>query len=54
LAGVAGGYVVGMPELPDVEGFRRVLDGHAVDRPITQVDVADAGVLRDVSARGLR
>ncbi len=39
-----------MPELPDVEGFREVLatrgSGHRVER----VEVADAGVLRDVSA----
>ena len=43
-----------MPELPDVEGFRRVLADHAVDRPIERVDVLDAGVLHDVSARRLR
>lgn len=42
-----------MPELPDVEGFRRVLAAHAVGRPIRRVDVLDAGVLRDVTARHL-
>jgi formamidopyrimidine-DNA glycosylase len=39
-----------MPELPDVEGFRRVLAGHAVGRRIERVDVHDAGVLRGVTA----
>src|ERR671930_631480 len=42
-----------MPELPDVEGFRRVLAAHAVGRPIRRVDVRDAGVLRGVSPRRL-
>lgn len=37
-----------MPELPDVEGFRRVLAEHAGDR-IRSVEVRDAGVLRGVS-----
>ncbi|WP_026876685.1 Fpg/Nei family DNA glycosylase [Jiangella gansuensis] len=42
-----------MPELPDVEGFRRVLDraaGHRIER----VDVLDSGVLRGVTADALR
>ncbi|AYY14044.1 Fpg/Nei family DNA glycosylase [Actinobacteria bacterium YIM 96077] len=42
-----------MPELPDVEGFRRVLakaGGHRVDR----VDVLDAGAIRGTSADTLR
>lgn len=43
-----------MPELPDVEGFRRVLAGHAVGREIRRVDVLDAGVLHDVSTNRLR
>jgi formamidopyrimidine-DNA glycosylase len=42
-----------VPELPDVEGFRRVLAAHAVGRPIQRVDVLDAGILRDVTARRL-
>ncbi|WP_020575659.1 Fpg/Nei family DNA glycosylase [Actinopolymorpha alba] len=42
-----------MPELPDVEGFRRVLAQHAVDRPITRVEVLDPQVLRDTSPRQL-
>ncbi|HZX08764.1 DNA-formamidopyrimidine glycosylase family protein [Kribbella sp.] len=43
-----------MPELPDVEGFRRVLADHAAGRPIRRVEVLDAGVLRGVTATGLR
>jgi formamidopyrimidine-DNA glycosylase len=40
-----------MPELPDVEGFRRVLAEHAVGRRIERVDVLDGQVLRGVAAR---
>src|SRR5436305_11936754 len=39
-----------MPELPDVEGFRRVLAEHAVGSTIERVEVLDDGVLREVSA----
>ena len=39
-----------MPELPDVEGFRRVLSGHAVGRPIRRVEVLDADVVHGVTA----
>jgi formamidopyrimidine-DNA glycosylase len=42
-----------MPELPDVEGFRTVLAEHATGHPVERVDVADAGVLRGVTARQL-
>jgi formamidopyrimidine-DNA glycosylase len=42
-----------MPELPDVEGFRRVLAKHAVGAPIRRVLVRDAGVLRGTTARRL-
>lgn len=42
-----------MPELPDVEGFRRVLARHGAGRRISRVRVLDAGVLRDVGARRL-
>jgi formamidopyrimidine-DNA glycosylase len=42
-----------MPELPDVEGFRRVLETCAKGRVIQRVDVRDAGVLHGVSARRL-
>jgi formamidopyrimidine-DNA glycosylase len=48
------GYATTMPELPDVEAFRRVLARHAVDRPVERVEVTDPGVLRDVSAQRLR
>jgi formamidopyrimidine-DNA glycosylase len=43
-----------MPELPDVEGFRRTLDSCARGRRIDRVEVADAGVLHGVSARRFR
>ena len=42
-----------MPELPDVEGFRNVLESCAKDRVIQRVEVRDAGVLHGVSARDL-
>ena len=37
-----------MPELPDVEGFRRVIAEHGTGRRITSVRVADSQVLHDV------
>jgi formamidopyrimidine-DNA glycosylase len=40
-----------MPELPDVEGFRRVLAEHGQGHRIERVEVADAGVLRGVTER---
>jgi hypothetical protein len=43
-----------MPELPDVEGFRRVLMSYAVGPPIEHVDVQDEGVLHDVTAGRLQ
>ena len=42
-----------MPELPDVDGFRRVLADHAVGRRIDRVEVSDPGVLRGTSAGDL-
>jgi formamidopyrimidine-DNA glycosylase len=39
-----------LPELPDVEGFRRVLARHALGKPIRRVEVRDRGVLRGTSA----
>lgn len=39
-----------MPELPDVEGFRAVLARHALGHRVIRTDVADAGVLRGVTA----
>jgi formamidopyrimidine-DNA glycosylase len=41
-----------VPELPDVEGFRRVLAEHTGE-PITAVRVRDPGVLRGTTARTL-
>jgi formamidopyrimidine-DNA glycosylase len=43
-----------MPELPDVEAFRRVAAEHAVGRTVRTVEVTDAGVLRGVTAKRLR
>ncbi|WP_079031745.1 DNA-formamidopyrimidine glycosylase family protein [Streptomyces specialis] len=43
-----------MPELPDVEAFRRVLADHGRGRRVERVDVADPGVLRGVTASRLR
>lgn len=40
-----------MPELPDVEGFRAVLDEHGRGRRIKDVEVLDASVVRDMSGR---
>ncbi|MFI5519978.1 Fpg/Nei family DNA glycosylase [Streptomyces platensis] len=42
-----------MPELPDVEGFRRVLSDCG-RRCVTDIEVCDAGVLRGVTAKRLR
>ncbi|UUU23724.1 Fpg/Nei family DNA glycosylase [Streptomyces sp. DSM 40750] len=43
-----------MPELPDVEGFRKVLESCAKGRIIQRVDVRDTGVLHGTSTRRLR
>ncbi|UQA97024.1 Fpg/Nei family DNA glycosylase [Streptomyces halobius] len=43
-----------MPELPDVEAFRKVLVSCAQGRPIQRIEVRDAGVLHGVSASRLR
>ncbi|MFD7502935.1 Fpg/Nei family DNA glycosylase [Streptomyces sp. NPDC059850] len=43
-----------MPELPDVEGFRRTLSSCAQGHRIERVEVADPGVLRGVTAARLR
>jgi formamidopyrimidine-DNA glycosylase len=48
------GTPISVPELPDVEGFRRVLADHAVGRRIRRVDVLDAGVLHDVTTNRLQ
>jgi formamidopyrimidine-DNA glycosylase len=39
-----------MPELPDVEVFKRVLDTHARGRVVARVTVADSGSLEGASA----
>jgi formamidopyrimidine-DNA glycosylase len=42
-----------MPELPDVEGFRRYLARHAQGRRIERVEVLDAELVRNRSAQAL-
>lgn len=42
-----------MPELPDVEGFRRELARALPGRRIRRVEVRDAGVLRNTTAQSL-
>ena len=42
-----------MPELPEVETFKRYLDSTSLHQRITNVDVRDAYVLKGVSPRGL-
>ena len=43
-----------MPELPDVEVFRRYLQSHALRQRIHRADVAAPGLLRDVSVQALQ
>jgi formamidopyrimidine-DNA glycosylase len=43
-----------VPELPDVEGFRRQLAGTLPGRRVRDVEVRDGGVLRNTTARALR
>ena len=43
-----------MPELPDVEGFRRILQQNAARRVITKVEVRDEWILKGVSADAFR
>lgn len=43
-----------MPELPDVEGFRRELAGPLRGRRVKSVDVRDTGILRNISTRTLQ
>jgi formamidopyrimidine-DNA glycosylase len=42
-----------MPELPDVERFRRILAEHGTGRRIEGIAVLDEGVLRDITAKRL-
>jgi formamidopyrimidine-DNA glycosylase len=43
-----------LPELPDVEVFRRYLNRTSLHKTITDLTVLDAGVLRNVSGKRLR
>jgi formamidopyrimidine-DNA glycosylase len=43
-----------VPELPDVEGFRRVLLDCGSRRSVTDIEVRDAGVLRGITEKRLR
>lgn len=43
-----------MPELPDVEGFKRHFNRHAAGKRIEAVDVRDRAMLRSGTIRGLR
>src|SRR4051812_12001114 len=45
--------VSAMPELPEVETFKRYLDSTSLDQRIARVEVRDAYILKRVSARGL-
>jgi formamidopyrimidine-DNA glycosylase len=42
-----------MPELPDVEGFRRALSDELPGRRVRAVDVRDSGILRNTTAATL-
>src|SRR5213596_4177154 len=42
-----------MPELPDVEMFKRYLDGTSLHQRIDDVDVRNAYILKNISAREL-
>ena len=43
-----------MPELPDVEAFKKYMDSTALHQTIDDVEVEEERVLRDISARKLR
>ncbi len=42
-----------MPELPDVEGFRRTMERHAAGRTVRSVTVADRPLLRNATPQAL-
>jgi formamidopyrimidine-DNA glycosylase len=44
----------GVPELPDVEGFKRYLNRFAAGQTIERVEVLDSAMLKSGSIRGLR
>ena len=43
-----------MPELPDVEGFRRLLDRYATGQGMSRVEVPDPSVLRNATPSSFR
>ena len=43
-----------MPELPDVEIFKRLVEQHCIGRVITRADVADPGSLESATAAALQ
>ena len=47
------GYVRAVPELPDVEGFRRLLHCRVVGQKVTAIEVRDPGVVRGRSGEDL-
>lgn len=55
--GASGGAVLAtlgtMPELPDVEAFRRYLSEHAAGQHVERVEVPDDRALRNTSPQGL-
>ena len=42
-----------MPELPDVEGFRRYWDRHAAGRRVRRLEYVDVSMLRETSAQAI-
>ncbi|MFP4227070.1 MAG: Fpg/Nei family DNA glycosylase [Desulfobacterales bacterium] len=43
-----------MPELPDVENFRRYMEQSALNQRVTEVHISDARILEDISAEHLQ
>ena len=43
-----------MPELPDVEIFKRLVEQHCIGRVVARVDVADLGSLEGATSAGLQ
>lgn len=42
-----------MPELPDVEGFKKCFKKHAVNRPVHRISAPDERILEDLTVQGL-
>jgi formamidopyrimidine-DNA glycosylase len=53
LASALRGYHRGMPELPDVEGFRRYFQRYAVGQRVDRVEVRDRSMLRNSSPQAV-